>query len=207
MDNLRKTNESILPCDGDVFYLENVFSEQDSTRIYAELLATIPWSHDELLMFGKLIVTKRQMAWYAEDDLTYTYSGSKKVAHAFIEPLSTIKKKVEHILGCSFNSCLLNYYANGDQSMGWHCDNERELYPDSSSKINHIASLSFGAKRRFDFRHKETKETVSIDLHSGSVVFMVGITQQFWKHQLPKIKSIKDGRINLTFRNIFKNRV
>lgn len=108
--------------------------------------------------------------------------------------LLQIKNVAEKILKYSFNSCLLNYYENGEQSMGWHCDNEKELYLNKESKVNQIASVSFGAMRRFDFRHKRTKDTISINLESGSL---------FWKHQVSNTKKVQTGRINLSFRNIY----
>lgn len=200
-------SKQILPYDGDVTFITDVICELESMSLYSELLSCVPWIHDEVIMFGKRITTKRKIAWYAENDLSYTYSGSKKAPFSFTPLLKDLKRKVESHLGCEFNSCLLNYYANGDESMGWHCDNERELYPDNHNKTNRIASLSLGAKRRFDFRHKISKETISLSLDSGSIVYMAGTTQQNWKHQLPKSKSVLDGRINLTFRKVFRKRI
>jgi alkylated DNA repair dioxygenase AlkB len=82
--------------------------------------------------------------------------------------------------------------------MGWHADDEKEL---GHNPV--IASVSFGATRRFDFKHKvQREEKFSFDLHSGSVLIMQGDLQHHWLHQLPAQKRIQEPRINLTFRNI-----
>ncbi|MDQ6667858.1 MAG: alpha-ketoglutarate-dependent dioxygenase AlkB, partial [Thermoproteota archaeon] len=99
--------------------------------------------------------------------------------------------------GTKFNSCLLNLYHNGDEGIAWHSDDEKPLGENSI-----IASLSFGAERKFSFKHKQTKQTISVVLEHGSLLIMKDATQTNWVHSLPKSKKITRPRINLTFRTI-----
>jgi alkylated DNA repair dioxygenase AlkB len=127
----------------------------------------------------------------------YTYSNATKRALAWIKELSELKQIVEEYAGIKFNSCLLNLYHDGNEGMGWHSDDEKPL-----GKSNTIASLSFGAERKFSFKHKQTKQTVSLVLEHGSLLIMKDATQRNWLHSLPKSKKITRQRINLTFRTI-----
>lgn len=135
------------------------------------------------------------MAWYGDSKLEYSYSASTKFANQWTETLLELKQIVEDVVSDSFNSCLLNLYHSGEEGMSWHSDDE-----DSLLKNGKIFSLSFGAERRFLFRHKVKKETVAIDLEDGSGLSMEGSTQLNWLHSLPKTTKIKSHRINLTFR-------
>lgn len=188
---------NLLPRDGEASYYGVVFSEVLKARFLDSLLTTIPWEHDEIFMFGKRIVTARKIAWFGDQGCDYTYSGKKHHALPWSEDLLEIKQRAEEVTGSSYNSCLANLYQEGEQGMGWHQDNEKELGPQPT-----IASVSFGAERRFDFRHKETKEKISVMLEDGSLLLMAGTTQTHWQHQLPKTKRVKEPRINLTFRTV-----
>lgn len=159
----------------------------------------IAWKNDEAIIFGKHITTKRKVAWYAEEEFEYTYSKTTKRALAFNETLLKLKKLIEEHTGESFNSCLLNLYHNGSEGMAWHSDGETDL-----KKNGAIASLSLGAERKFSFKHKETKETVSLELPHGSLLVMKGTTQKHWLHRLPPTKKIHAPRVNLTFRTIVR---
>ena len=150
-----------------------------------------------LSFFGKHVTTKRKVAWYSESEYLYTYSSTTKRALAWTKELSELKQIVEKYAGTKFNSCLLNLYHNGNEGMGWHSDDEKPL-----GKNNTIASFSFGAERKFSFKHKQTKQTVSLILEHGSLLIMKGVTQSNWLHSLPKSKNITQPRINLTFRTI-----
>jgi alkylated DNA repair dioxygenase AlkB len=161
------------------------------------LLHTIQWKNDEAVIFGKHIITKRKAAWYGDFDYLYTYSNITKQALAWTEELLELKKIVEELTSSKFNSCLLNLYHNGDEGMAWHSDDEKSL-----GKSTTIASLSFGAERKFSFRHKKTKETTSLMLEAGSLLVMKDATQTNWLHSLPKSKKVSLPRINLTFRTI-----
>jgi alkylated DNA repair dioxygenase AlkB len=187
--------ENLLPKDGVAIYHGVVFNEKEASRISKELLETIPWKQDEVVMFGKKIITKRKVAWYADAGITYTYAGVKKSGLQWTEALLEIKQKVEAITGASYNACLLNLYHEGEEGMGWHRDNEKEIVTESS-----IASLSFGAVRNFAFKHVISNERLDIELANGSLLDMKGAIQQHWYHALPKTKKVKQLRINLTFR-------
>jgi alkylated DNA repair dioxygenase AlkB len=187
--------ENLLPKDGIAIYHGVVFNEMEASRICKELFDTIPWKQDEVVMFGKKIITKRKVAWYADAGITYTYAGVKKSGLQWTEGLLEIKQKVEGATGARYNACLLNLYHEGEEGMGWHQDNEKEMVAGSS-----IASLSFGAARKFAFKHATTNERLDIELANGSLLDMKGSIQQHWYHALPKTKKVKQLRINLTFR-------
>ena len=187
--------ENLLPKDGIAIYHGIVFNEKDATRICKELFETIPWKQDEVVMFGKKIITKRKVAWFADAGITYTYAGVNKIGLQWSEALLEIKHKVEGITGARYNSCLLNLYHEGEEGMGWHQDNEKEMVAGSS-----IASLSLGAVRNFAFKHTTSNERLDIELANGSLLDMKGSIQQYWYHSLPKTKKVKQMRINLTFR-------
>ena len=187
--------ENLLPKDGIATYHGVVFNEKEANQMCKELLDTIPWKQDEVVMFGKKIMTKRKVAWYADAGITYTYAGVKKSGLQWTEALLEIKQKVEAITGASYNACLLNLYHEGEEGMGWHRDNEKEIVAESS-----IASLSFGAVRNFAFKHVISNERLDIELANGSLLDMKGAIQQHWYHALPKTKKVKQLRINLTFR-------
>jgi len=187
--------ENLLPKDGVAIYYGVVFNEKEANQMCKELLDTIPWKQDEVVMFGKKIMTKRKVAWYADAGITYTYAGVKKLGLQWTDTLLEIKQKVEAITGATYNACLLNLYHEGEEGMGWHRDNEKEIIPESS-----IASLSFGAVRKFAFKHVITNERLDIELENGSLLDMKGAIQGNWYHALPKTTRIKQLRINLTFR-------
>jgi alkylated DNA repair dioxygenase AlkB len=187
--------ENLLPKDGIAIYHGVVFDEQEANGICKELFNAIPWKQDEVLMFGKKIITKRKVAWYADAGITYTYAGVKKSGLEWTSALIGIKQKVEGLTGAKYNACLLNLYHEGEEGMGWHQDNEKEMIAGSS-----IASLSFGAVRKFAFKHAKTNERLDIELDHGSLLDMKGAIQQHWYHSLPKTKRVKQMRINLTFR-------
>lgn len=191
------TEHNLLPRDGIVNYFGRVFSEKEANHYYNILLNSIAWKNDEAIIFGKKIITKRKVAWYGEKEFEYTYSKVTKKAHLWTPELLQLKKKIETKSGETFNSCLLNLYHSGEEGMSWHSDAEKDL-----KKNGAIASVSFGAERKFAFKHKETKETVSLNLQHGSLLIMKGATQTHWLHRLPPTKKIQSPRVNLTFRTI-----
>ncbi|HKL91257.1 MAG TPA: alpha-ketoglutarate-dependent dioxygenase AlkB, partial [Allomuricauda sp.] len=152
---------------------------------------------DVVHMFGKRIETKRKVAWYGDQPFEYTYSNSTKKALLWTPELLAIKNLTEKFTEETYNSCLLNLYHSGEEGMGWHSDDEKELKPNGA-----IASLSFGAERKFAFKHKESKEKVGLTLDHGSLLVMKGTTQSNWLHRLPPTKLVKLPRINLTFRTV-----
>lgn len=188
---------NLLPYDGEVVYYGQVFPQQEEQRLLQELLNSISWKNDEAVIFGKHIVTKRKVAWYGDAEYAYTYSNITKQALLWTDELMKLKQLVERITGTEFNSCLLNLYHDGDEGMSWHSDDEKSL-----GKNTTIASLSFGAERKFAFKHKGTKQTVSLVLESGSLLVMKGTTQTHWLHRLPKTTKVTRPRVNLTFRTM-----
>lgn len=188
---------NLLPKDGVVHYYGKVIQHPQSTFYLDTLLHTIAWKNDEAVIFGKHIITKRMAAWYGDSDYDYTYSNITKRALPFTKELLMLKALVEEIAGTTFNSCLLNLYHDGNEGMAWHSDDEKSLGPDTT-----IASLSFGAERKFSLKHKQTKHAVSVGLQNGSLLIMKGTTQTNWLHSLPKTTKINKPRVNLTFRTI-----
>lgn len=188
-----------LPYDGEVYYHACTFSPEKSNFYKDRLLKTIDWQRDENIIFGKKLVTKRKVAWYGDKPYKYTYSHVSKYAQPWTEELLTIKNIIEEESHESYNSCLLNLYHNGEEGMGYHSDNESAL-----KKEGAIASISFGAERKFSFKHKTSKERIDILLEQGSLLLMKGTTQSYWVHKLPPTKKIFDLRINLTFRTIIE---
>ena len=186
---------NLLPRDGTVYYYGSLLPHPAADRYLDYLLTAIPWKPDEAVIFGKHYFTKRKVAWYADNPYEYTYSNATKQALIWTTELLELKTIVERKTGEQFNSCLLNLYHTGDEGMAWHSDGEKDLQKDGA-----IASLSFGAERKFAFRHKQSKETVSIYLPHGSLLVMKGTTQTHWLHRLPPTKKIKRPRVNLTFR-------
>ena len=188
---------NIIHQDGIALYYEKVISGEQIKPLYDELLNNINWENERVVMFGKEIITKRKVAFYSDPSIAYTYASRTKVGLPWKETLITLKNMVESITKEKYNACLLNLYHNGEEAMGWHCDNEKEIVTNSS-----IASLSIGATRKFSFKHKVTKETISIQLENGSLLEMKGTIQSHWLHALPKSKKITESRINLTFRQM-----
>lgn len=200
MDLFNSEIESnLLPFDGEVNYYGSIMSIEKAQEYYQKLLNNINWENDKAIIFGKLIITKRKVAWYGDQSFSYTYSKTTKSALPWTNELLELKKIIEQKTGETFNSCLLNLYHSGEEGMAWHSDGEKDL-----KKNGAIGSLSFGAERKFLFKHKVTKQNVSVQLEKGSLLVMKGETQTHWLHRLPPTKKVKTPRINLTFRTIEK---
>lgn len=188
---------NILPFDGVTDYHGIILNKNQCQFYYQKLMETIQWKNDQAIIFGKLITTKRKVAWYAESKFSYTYSKVTKTAIIFTKELLELKEIVEKESGETYNSCLLNLYNSGDEGMAYHSDGEKML-----KKNGAIASLSLGAERKFSFKHKESKQRIDIVLENGSLLVMKKGTQTNWLHRLPPTKKVKSPRINLTFRTI-----
>lgn len=188
---------NLLPNDGSVHYFGKSLSKQEADDFYSELLNNIAWENDQAIIFGKRIITKRKVAWYGDKPFQYTYSSVTKQALQWTDALKALKAIVEKASGETYNSCLLNLYHTGEEGMAWHSDAEKDL-----KKNGAIASLSFGAERKFAFKHKKTAEVVNVLLEHGSLLVMKDETQTHWLHRLPPTKKIATPRINLTFRTI-----
>ncbi|MDO5509998.1 MAG: alpha-ketoglutarate-dependent dioxygenase AlkB [Weeksellaceae bacterium] len=190
-------NRILVENDGLVEFYEKVISPETADLYFQQLMQEIAWENDRVKIFGKEFVTNRMVGWYGDEAFLYKYSNTTKTALPWTALLLEIKSMVENVSHCSFNSCLLNLYPTGEDAVGWHSDSEKELQNNGT-----IAALSLGAIRRFDLKHKITKELVSIDMLPGSLLLMKGETQKNWVHRISKTKKVKDARVSLTFRTV-----
>jgi alkylated DNA repair dioxygenase AlkB len=178
-----------------VAYIPRFYAEQEALHLMVQLQKEIQFQSDVLKIFGKTIITQRLFAWHGDHEFDYAYSGQSRIAKPWSPTILEIKKKIECTYNVRFNCCLVNYYADGSQGMAWHSDDEKVMQENGV-----IASLSLGAERIFEFKHKASKERIKILLGNGSLLLMMGETQKEYLHQLPKAKQVKTPRINLTFR-------
>jgi alkylated DNA repair dioxygenase AlkB len=182
---------------GEYIFVSEFFTK-DEADLYLETFSkNIAWKQEEMKMYGKTIKFPRLTAWYGENDKTYSFSGVTLQPNPWSEELLTIKEKIEPLCSENFNSVLLNMYRDGNDSISWHTDAEKEL-----GRNPVIASVNFGTQRTFQLRHTETKERIDIHLSHGSLLIMQGELQHHWQHQVPKSKRVSKSRINLTFRAI-----
>lgn len=178
------------------------FTQAQSAKLLGQLLSTTPWRQEHLKIAGKVIAVPRLQCWMGEAKSLYGYSGLRMDPLPWNTTVEQIRQRVEKLLGLSFNSVLLNYYRDGQDSVAWHADDEPELGPEPL-----IASVSFGAERIFQLKTKQSREPekYQLTLRSGSVLVMGRGLQENWLHQLPKVKDLHSPRINLTFRNIINS--
>ena len=186
-----------LPYDGTVQYYGKVIQEMVADDYFEKLMQNIAWENDQAIIFGRQITTKRKVAWYGDQRYEYTYSNVNRYALPWTVELLELRQRVQQLTGERFNSCLLNLYHTGEEGMAWHSDDETDL-----KKKGAIASLSFGAERKFAFKHKQSNEKVELYLEHGSLLVMKDTTQSHWLHRLPPTKKVTTARINLTFRTI-----
>ena len=185
---------------GEIQFYPNFFTKSESDILLKALKDNIKWKQESMNMYGRRIDFPRLTAWYGDNDKPYSFSGITLQPHAWNEEILQIKEKIEPSSGVVFNSVLLNLYRSGNDSISWHTDAEKEL---GLNPI--IASVNFGATRKFQLRHIKTKEKLEIELTHGSLLIMQGELQHFWQHQVPKTSKPVSERINLTFRVIKNN--
>jgi alkylated DNA repair dioxygenase AlkB len=179
-------------------YIPGLFSNSESELFMEKLKHSVPWEQRTVSMYGKQIITPRLTAWYGDDRKSYNYSGNHFQPMPWTEDLLAIRERIRPFADTRFNSVLLNYYRDGNDSVAWHSDNEKELGPQPV-----IGSVSFGAVRAFDIRKKNDHHTkFSVRLESGSLLIMKGDLQQNWEHRIAKSGTPMGARINLTFRVI-----
>ncbi|MCT1531523.1 alpha-ketoglutarate-dependent dioxygenase AlkB [Sphingobacterium daejeonense] len=195
--NPRNQYEPVKIKNGEYIYIENFFNRGDADNYLNDFISNIVWEQQSMNMYGKLIPFPRLTTWYGDIDKPYTFSGITLQPHPWNDSLLKIKNKIEPLSGVSFNSVLLNRYRNGNDSISWHTDAEKEL-----GRNPVIASVNFGEERVFQLKHLETGERIDIPLKHGSLLIMMGELQHYWKHQVPKSKKPMKERINLTFRVI-----
>ncbi|MGB5666591.1 MAG: alpha-ketoglutarate-dependent dioxygenase AlkB [Maribacter sp.] len=195
------SSKKILPLnldDCDITYYPNFIDLHKANGYFKHFKSTIPWQQDDIKVFGKVYPQPRLTALYGTEEKTYSYSNITMQAKLFTGELLEIKKSIEAIAQVEFNACLLNLYRDGQDSNGWHADDEKELGDNPT-----IASLSLGHERIFNLRHKKDKNLKhKITLENGSLLLMKGETQHHWLHQIPKTAKPITERINLTFRVI-----
>lgn len=169
-----------------------------STSLVARWIDEVPWRTQSIHMYGKDVLAPRLMAWFGDTDKAYSFSGTRFEPFAWTPELADLKDRIESQTGFTFNSVLLNYYRNGNDSVAWHGDNESEL-----GRNPVIASVSLGQERRFEFRSRaDHSKKYGLTLENGSLLIMKGDLQHTWEHRVPKSKTLNGPRINLTFRTI-----
>ena len=179
---------------------QSIECDQKQNLWFESCLHDLNWKTGFITIFGKTHQIPRLQAWHADEGINYTYSGKKLQRHNWNNVLIEIKEKIESITSFKFNSVLANLYRDGNDSMGLHSDDEKEL-----GKNPVIASLSLGESREIYFKHKNNKSNLIISQTSGQLLVKYGKTQEYWKHEIKKTKKFKKPRINLTFRNIITN--
>ena len=186
-----------VPFDGELYLIKQFYSLQESDLLFTALETGLAWQEETIFIFGKWVKVPRLMCWYGDPDAIYQYSGVKHQPKPWSAALQSVRETVEQQCQWSFNSVLANLYRHGQDSMGCHADDEKELGHNPL-----IASLSLGDERLFKLHHKKTKEIVDITLGHGDLLIMAGSLQHHWMHSIPKTKRLKTPRINLTFRKI-----
>lgn len=185
--------------DANLWFCEKFFPDREASKILDTLIESTEWTQPVIRLGAKSIPSPRLAAWFGDEKAIYTYSGVRNSPAPWTPVLQKVRIQLEKAIGSRFNSVLLNYYRSGQDSMGWHRDNERELGPEPL-----IASVSLGERRRFLMQHvKDKKLRWKIELCHGSALIMMGQTQNLWRHCLPKSKTRNNSRVNLTFRQIF----
>ena len=189
----RASLPNLLPCDGALRLHEAVLAEAAAARLFAQLMTITPWRQEIATVMGRRLPIPRLTAWHGAAG--YVYSGIRMTPAPWNPPLLEIKAVAEACAGRAFNSVLLNLYRNGRDSVSWHADNEPGL-----GRNPVIASVSLGATRRFQMKHRRRDERLALELPPGSCLVMAGATQHHWLHQVPKTGRPVGPRINLTFR-------
>lgn len=185
--------------DADIRVFDGVFRiPEETAALLGRLLAEVAWEQDVVTVFGARRPVPRLTAWVGDPGAVYTYSGLRMEPRPWTPLLRGIADRVEPLAGVRFNSVLCNRYRDGADTVGWHRDNEPELGPEPV-----IASVSFGATRRFLLRHRRDKRLrAELLLEDGTVIVMRGPTQREWHHCVPRTALPVGERVNLTFRVI-----
>jgi alkylated DNA repair dioxygenase AlkB len=184
--------------DSVLLYFPQFLDNNEADFWFDYLVASIPFQSGDIKLFGKTYKKPRLEAFFADGNLSYSYSGQQLNTQLITKELKELKSRVESVSQLDFNAILVNLYRNGEDSNGWHADNEKELGNDPL-----IASVSLGAERIFEMQHILSKKRIKLTLEHGSLLCMLQGSQRFWKHQLPKDKKVNSPRMNLTFRKIF----
>jgi alkylated DNA repair dioxygenase AlkB len=193
-------SELIELADAELRYFPRWVDADLADKWLSELSAQTPWSQPQIKLYGRSIAVPRLVAWYGDADALYRYSGLTHEPLLWTPLLADIRQRVQQQVGQPLNGALLNFYRDGQDAMGWHSDDEREL-----GQQPLVVSLNLGATRRFDFRRKGTSRIAhSIALEHGSLLVMSGPTQHYWQHQIARTRKVRAPRLNLTFRQIIR---
>ena len=185
--------------DGELYLEQHYIPCVQANALHRELLDGLIWQEETIRIYGKSMLSPRRVCWYGDPNAVYTYSGIRHIPLPWPESLLALRNKLQLFTGKPLNAVLGNHYRDGNDSVDWHADKEREL-----GSTPFLASLSLGDSRVFKIRHNKTKETVSIELNSGSLLLMGGKLQNNWRHSVPKTKRHKNSRINLSFRYVYQ---
>ena len=188
---------NLAPLDGKVYYRAAFVAADETADLMATLLCELDWHDEDIMIAGRAVKVPRLICWHGDANAIYRYSGVDHVPRPWTETLCILKTRIEKYCGRYFNSVLGNLYRNGQDSMGWHADKEKEL-----GSAPFIASLSLGEERLFKLKHIKSGVSLDLMLENGSLLLMAGSLQQHWRHCLPKSRTTKAARINLTFRNV-----
>ncbi|AKS42083.1 alpha-ketoglutarate-dependent dioxygenase AlkB family protein [Wenzhouxiangella marina] len=186
-----------LPPAGRIEYLPDWIQASEADRLYQVLERSLDWQQRPIKLFGREVLQPRLTAFHGEPGISYAYSGKRLSATGWPEPLLGLVRRLNERLGGGFNSVLCNLYRNGQDSMGWHADDEAELGPDPL-----IASISLGGRRRFRLKARSGAGRYQFEPAHGSLLLMAGDLQHHWLHEVPKTRQAVAPRINLTFRRI-----
>ena len=195
--SLFSDKRELLPFDGSALLIPRFIAPVESTKLFAKINEETPWEMPEMVMFGKKYPQAGLSTWFTNTNVSYVYSGIARTPHIMTPLLTDVMNACALATGAEYNSVLVNLYRDGNDSVSWHSDNEAVNGSEPT-----IASVSLGATRRFDLRHKDSGETVRVDLEDGSLLVMSGLSQHCWVHQIAKTKTKVGPRINLTFRRV-----
>lgn len=196
-DNCKAEQQHFLLPDAEITLWPTWLAQPDTVALQAKLTADLSWRQEQIRIYGKTVKIPRQQVWMGDTHCSYQYSGVRFMPSPWHPLLKQLTLQISAFIGRPLNCVLLNLYANGQDHMGWHADNEPEL---GVSPV--IVSLSLGATRRFDLQHRTREHQLQLQLSNGSLLLMAGACQQYWQHRLPKQSRISDPRLNLTFRYI-----
>jgi alkylated DNA repair dioxygenase AlkB len=195
--SLFSDKRELLPFDGSALLIPKFFQLAQTAQLFQQIMDVTPWEMPEMVIFGKKYPQAGFSTWFTDTSVSYVYSGITRTPHVMTPLLHDVMGQCALASGAEYNSVLVNLYRDGNDSVSWHSDNE-----EINGSEPTIASVSLGATRRFDLRHKESGETVRVDLEDGSLLVMAGLSQHCWVHQIAKTKAKVGPRINLTFRRV-----
>ena len=180
-----------------LFHWKNWLPNSKADQTLAFALQQIPWRKDVIKMFGRTIQIPRLQNWFSESGQSYTYSRLSLPGLDYLEWMAYLSLDVKKTTQNDFNGILVNYYRDGSDSMDWHADDESSLGVEPV-----VASVSLGAERTFQLRHKVTRDRINVSLTHGSLFLMGPGIQDYWQHRIAKAKNLTEPRISLTFRKL-----